>query len=124
MGAVTRDMPISVHINLMLLRASLSRPLLEKFTRSDEPAKALVARAHEAGELRADATAVDVSLLIEQLGKASLVEQFEGQRRTGLADAASSARQRTIAIALDGLRTGHGPLPGRPPAPDLLAERW
>lgn len=103
---------------------TVTEEMAKNFTRSDELAKKLVARAHEAGALRADATAVDVSLLIEQLGKASLVEQFEGQGRTDLADAASSARQRTIAIALDGLRAGHGPLPGRPPAPDLLAERW
>ncbi|MFF9024893.1 TetR/AcrR family transcriptional regulator [Streptomyces eurythermus] len=98
--------------------------MAEKFTSSVELTRALVARAHEAGVLRADATAVDVSLLIEQLGKASLVEQFERQGRTDLVDAASSARRRTIAIALDGLRAGHDPLPGRPPAPDLLAERW
>ncbi|MEV6431631.1 hypothetical protein [Nocardia sp. NPDC051463] len=34
-------------------------------------------RAHEAGALRADVTSADVLLLIEQLGKSALVEQFE-----------------------------------------------
>ncbi|MFE5731720.1 TetR/AcrR family transcriptional regulator [Streptomyces sp. NPDC056528] len=98
--------------------------MAEKFTRSDELTRALVARAHEAGVLRADATAVDVSLLIEQLGKSSLAEQFEVRGRTDLVDEAGNARRRIIAIAVDGLRAGHGPLPCRPPGPDLLAERW
>ncbi|MEU7390728.1 TetR/AcrR family transcriptional regulator [Streptomyces tanashiensis] len=98
--------------------------MAEKFTRSEELTRSLIARAHEAGVLRPDATAVDVSLLIEQLGKSSLVEQFEVQGRTDLVDEASNARRRIIAIAVDGLRAGHGPLPGRPPGPDLLAERW
>lgn len=74
--------------------------------------------------LRADATIVDVSLLVEQLGKSSLVEQFEAQGRADLAIAAANARHRVIAIALDGLRAGHGSLPGSPPGPGFLAERW
>ncbi|MCX5393903.1 TetR/AcrR family transcriptional regulator [Streptomyces sp. NBC_00094] len=98
--------------------------MAEKFTRSEELTRALVARAHEAGVLRPDATTVDVSLLIEQLGKASLAEQFEVQGRDDLVDAARDAHRRIIAIALDGLRTGHGSLPGMPPGPGLLAERW
>ncbi|MFD7548913.1 TetR/AcrR family transcriptional regulator [Streptomyces sp. NPDC059578] len=103
---------------------SVTDEMAERFTRSEELMLALVARAHEAGVLRADATAVDVALLIEQLGKSSLVEQFEQQERADLLEAAVSARQRTLAIALDGLRAGHPPLPGRPPGPDLLTERW
>ncbi|MDT0491642.1 TetR/AcrR family transcriptional regulator [Kitasatospora albolonga] len=98
--------------------------MAEKFTRSDELTKALVERAHEAGVLRADATTVDISLLVEQLGKSSLAEQFEARGRTDLAEAASNARHRVIAIALDGLRPGRDPLPGTPPGPGLLAERW
>lgn len=98
--------------------------MAERFTRSEELTRALVARAHEAGVLRADATTVDVSLLVEQLGKSSLVEQFERQGRTDLVDEAANARRRIIALALDGLRAGHGPLPGGPPDPGLLAERW
>lgn len=86
-----------------------------RFTRSDELARALVDRAHEARVLRADATIVDVSLL---------VEQFEAQGRADLAVAAANARHRVIAIALDGLRAGDGSLPGSPPGPGLPAERW
>lgn len=95
-----------------------------KFTRSEALMRELVARAHAAGALRSDATAMDVSLLIEQLGKSPLIEQLDRQGRTDLIDAARDARRRTIAIALDGLRSGHPRLPGTGPAPALLSERW
>ncbi|MFJ4682691.1 TetR/AcrR family transcriptional regulator [Streptomyces sp. NPDC088789] len=103
---------------------SVTDEMAEKFTRSDTLAQALVARAHEAGVLRADATVADLGLLIEQLGRSSPVEQFEDRDDRTLADEAANARSRTIAIALDGLRAGHPPLPGHAPAADLLAERW
>lgn len=103
---------------------SVTDEMAEKFTRSDQLMQALVTRAHEAGVLRADAMAVDISLLIEQLGRSSLVDQFEERGAEGLAGEAANARDRTIAIALDGLRAGHPPLPGRVPGADLLAERW
>ncbi|MEV4062011.1 TetR/AcrR family transcriptional regulator [Nonomuraea dietziae] len=95
-----------------------------KFTRSDELMRDLVARAHAAGVLRPDATAMDISLLIEQLGKSPLIEQLDRQDRTDLIDAAHNARKRAIAIALDGLRAGHPQLPGTAPSPALLTERW
>ncbi|MBB3725651.1 TetR/AcrR family transcriptional regulator [Nonomuraea dietziae] len=95
-----------------------------RFTRSDQLMRELVERAHVAGVLRQDVTAMDISLLIEQLGKSPLIEQLDRQGRTDLADAARNARRRMIAIALDGLRPGHPPLPGTAPAPALLAERW
>ncbi|MFF8957373.1 TetR/AcrR family transcriptional regulator [Streptomyces sp. NPDC014894] len=96
-----------------------------KFSRSEELMRALVARAHAAGALRADAVATDISLLIEQLGKSSLVEQLGRQGRDDLIEAARDARTRTIAIALDGLRAGHpNALPGTAPDPGLLSERW
>ncbi|MEV4396480.1 hypothetical protein [Nonomuraea sp. NPDC049607] len=95
-----------------------------KFTRSDELMRDLVARAHAAGVLRPDATAMDISLLIEQLGKSPLIEQLDRQDRVDLIDAARNARKRAIAIALDGLRPGHPQLPGTTPPPALLVERW
>ncbi|MFI6483550.1 TetR/AcrR family transcriptional regulator [Nonomuraea sp. NPDC050663] len=95
-----------------------------RFTRSDELMRELVERAHRAGVLRADAGTMDISLLIEQLGKSSLIEQLDRQGRTDLVDAAREARRRTIAIALDGLRAGHPPLPGGEPDPALLTGRW
>ncbi|MFI6316822.1 TetR/AcrR family transcriptional regulator [Nonomuraea sp. NPDC050556] len=95
-----------------------------RFTRSDELMGELVDRAHAAGVLRADATAMDISLLIEQLGKSPLIEQLDRQGRTDLTEAAQNARRRTVTIALDGLRSGHPPLPGTAPAPALLTDRW
>lgn len=86
--------------------------------------RALVARAHESRVLRADATTVDISLLIEQFGRSSLVDQFEDQGAEGRVGEAANARKRTIAIALDGLRAGHPPLPGPAPGADLLVGRW
>ena len=67
---------------------------------------------------------MDISLLIEQLGKSPLIEQLDRQGRTDLTEAAHNARRRTIAIALDGLRSGHPHLPGTAPTPALLTERW
>ncbi|MDF5758655.1 TetR family transcriptional regulator [Spongiactinospora sp. TRM90649] len=95
-----------------------------KFTRSDELLRRLVDRAHRAGVLRADAAVMDISLLIEQLGKSPLIEQLDRQGRTDLLDAAREARKRTITIALDGLRPTHSQLPGNTPAPALLSDRW
>jgi AcrR family transcriptional regulator len=65
---------------------------------------ALVARAHDAGVLRPDVTALDISLLIEQLGRSPLLEQLRRQGRDDLLPAAESARRRVVAIAIDGLR--------------------
>jgi hypothetical protein len=82
-------------------------------------------RAHAAGVLRPDVTRTDLHLLIEQLGKSPMIDQLRRQGRTDLIDAATHARARINAIALDGLRTGaprH--LPGEPPDSALLSGRW
>ncbi|RJL27122.1 TetR/AcrR family transcriptional regulator [Bailinhaonella thermotolerans] len=93
--------------------------------RGDGLLDALVARARDAGVLRPDVTAVDISLLIEQYGASPLVDQVRAQGRDDLAEAASAARARLLAIALDGLRPGPArPLPGDPPSPRLFTERW
>jgi AcrR family transcriptional regulator len=86
---------------------------------------ALVTRAHDAGVLRPDVTAVDVSLLIEQLGRSPLLDQVRAQGRDDLVDDAVQARRRIITIALDGLRAEPGrTLPGEQPSLRLLTERW
>ncbi|MEJ3654773.1 helix-turn-helix domain-containing protein [Actinomycetes bacterium KLBMP 9759] len=93
--------------------------------RADAAVAALVERAHAAGVLRPDVTAVDLELLIEQLTKSPLVDQLNRQGRTDLADAARNARARITAIALDGLRApAPHPLPGHPPGYELFTERW
>lgn len=104
---------------------AVTEEMAAKVKRSDEVAEALVARAHAAGVLRPDVTSVDISLLIEQLGKSPLIEQLNRQGHVELAEAALNARKRIIAIALDGLRSGHPvPLPGYPPGDELFTARW
>lgn len=96
-----------------------------KNERSDELLAALVDRAHRAGVLRPEVTPVDISLLIEQLGRSPMLDQLRSQGRDDLAEAAKAARRRIIAIALDGLRPCHArPLPGDPPDNRLFTERW
>jgi AcrR family transcriptional regulator len=103
----------------------VSPEMADKNARSDRAVEALVARAHHSGALRPDVTAVDISLLIEQLAKTPLHEQFERQGRDRLALAARSARDRIITIAIDGLHTPvNHPLPDTSPGYELFTERW
>lgn len=104
---------------------AVTEEMAEKNRRSDEAVQALVDRAHAAGALRADVTAADLELLIEQLAKSPLLDQLAKQGRTDLIEAAENARGRINAIALDGLRNPAAPpLPGRPPGYELFTERW
>jgi hypothetical protein len=73
----------------------------------------LVADARRDGRLRPDATAPDI---------ASLLELFAGHGSTG---ADMAARDRPLAITLDGLRApGAVPLPGPPPDLERYRQRW
>lgn len=93
--------------------------------RGDAAAEELVRRAHAAGVLRADVTAVDIALLIEQLGRSPLVEQLAKQGRPDLLNAAEHARRRIIAVAVDGLRApAPAPLPDPSPGWELFSDRW
>ena len=83
----------------------------------------IVARAQAGGHLRTDATALDITWLIEQFSR----------RPPGRLPAAEerNVRSRLVAIALDGLRSrpvtapgGPGPLPGHPPGRDHYVNRW
>jgi AcrR family transcriptional regulator len=105
-------------------KVTITDEMAAKNAKSDKAFEALVARAQQAGVLRRDVTPVDVSLLIEQLGKSPLIEQLQQQGRTDLLDAARNAMRRVVAIAIDGLRSGDRPLPGSPPSSDLFTERW
>ncbi|GAB3450620.1 TetR/AcrR family transcriptional regulator [Actinophytocola sediminis] len=102
----------------------VTRAMNAKAVRGDELLDALVARAHEAGVLRPDVGGVDIAMLIEQLGRSPLVDQLRKQGRDDLLPAATEARRRLIAIALDGLAPGPGPLPGSPPGAELFTGRW
>jgi AcrR family transcriptional regulator len=83
----------------------------------------IVARAQAGGGLRADVTALDVSWLIEQFSHRSSGRLAEAAER--------NVRSRLVAIALDGLRSRAGPvpgdsgsLPGRPPDRRDYVNRW
>ncbi|MFE3452051.1 TetR family transcriptional regulator [Nonomuraea sp. NPDC059194] len=102
----------------------VTQEMSAKSRRGDELLNELVRRAHQSGVLRADVSAVDISLLIEQLGRSPVVEQLRKQGRDDLLPAAAEARRRLIAIALEGLRPGHDPLPGSPPDDELFTGRW
>jgi len=102
----------------------VTQEMSARSARGDELLDELVRRAHQAGVLRAEVTAVDISLLIEQLGRSPAIDQLRKQGRHDLLPAAVQARRRLIAIALDGLRPGHDPLPGPPPDLELFTGRW
>ncbi|WP_174861377.1 TetR/AcrR family transcriptional regulator [Embleya hyalina] len=85
---------------------------------SDRLADEVVARAHAAGVLRADATTIDVFLVIEQFSRRPPVPT----------PADAHARERLVALVLDGLRARPDntdfPLPGRPPSAERYDELW
>ncbi|NRQ33699.1 TetR/AcrR family transcriptional regulator [Nonomuraea sp. NN258] len=95
-----------------------------KSSRGDKLLDELVRRAHGAGVLRGDVTAVDIALLVEQFGRSPAVDQVRKQGRDDLLPAANQARVRLVAIALDGLRPGNEPLPGSPPGAEIFTGRW
>jgi AcrR family transcriptional regulator len=70
----------------------------------------LVRRAHDQGVLRTDISEGDLLVLIETLSRGRV-------REPHLSD-------RAVAIALDGLRPGGRPLPGRPMSPMAYRRRW
>jgi AcrR family transcriptional regulator len=81
-----------------------------------ELADRLVTRAHRAGVLRADVTALDISLLMEMFSRRSPVRAAEQDQ---------AHRQRLLAIALDGLRApARQPLPGEPPSHQDYVAPW
>jgi AcrR family transcriptional regulator len=81
----------------------------------------ITARAHRNGSLRPDATAMDITWLIEQFSRRAPDPVDPCEER--------NVRSRLLAIALDGLRarTAGRPgetLPGAPPSPVHYTNRW
>lgn len=78
----------------------------------------IVARAHRDGSLRPDATAMDVTWLIEQFSRRPPTSSDPAAER--------NVRSRLVAIALDGLcaRSPNTLLPGDPPDPAHYVDRW
>jgi len=103
-------------------------PMRSTARRSMARLEEIVARAHRAGRLRPDVTALDISWLIEQFSRRAPDQVDPDEER--------NVRSRLVAIALDGLRARAGepldglraragePLPGRPPSRSHYAGRW
>lgn len=124
-GYVTAAVGFAGSLSPIAGTVDLDERIHAKNSRADTAVAAIVERAHRAGVLRADVTVIDVELLIEQLAKSPLVDQLADQGRADLAEAATAARTRIVAIALDGLRAANQPpLPGEPPGYELFAARW
>ena len=84
--------------------------------RSNRLLTRLVKRAQASGALRTDATATDLSCVIEQFSRPSANPDAPFDQL---------AQARTLAIALDGLRPeGAHPLPGPAPSGHTQAARW
>lgn len=75
----------------------------------------LFERAKASGQLRDDATFLDVEYLLEFLARVKL----------GDAVRTAELRQRQLGVIIDGLRAGHHtPLPGTPPTWEEQTQRW
>jgi AcrR family transcriptional regulator len=97
--------------------AEMRRTAQQGMTRMAE----ITARAHRDGSLRPDATAMDITWLIEQFSRRAPDSVDPDEER--------NVRSRLVAITLDGLyaRTAAGPgeiLPGDPPSPVHYVNRW
>jgi AcrR family transcriptional regulator len=92
----------------------------------------VVARAHRAGSLRPDVTALDIALLIESFSRRAPGASGSAARDDpGAPDAPSeadeerNAQARLLTVAFDGLRApGATPLPGRAPSASRYTGRW
>src|SRR5580700_1706193 len=85
-------------------------------------AREVVARAHRAGSLRADVTALDIALLI---GSSSRRVPGPAAPNAPDDDEERNAQTRLLTVILDGLRAPGGtPLPGRAPSAARYIGRW
>jgi AcrR family transcriptional regulator len=89
----------------------------------------VVARAHRAGSLRPDVTALDIALLVESFSRrapgASGSAAREDPDNPAEADEERNAQARLLTVAFDGLRApGVTTLPGRAPSASRYTGRW
>src|SRR5215469_16668993 len=88
-------------------------------------AREVVARAHRAGSLRADVTALDIALPIESFSRSAARSAAADDQPDPDPDEARNAQARLLTVALDGLRApGVTPLPGRAPSAARYMGRW
>jgi len=92
----------------------------------------VVARAHRAGSLRPDVTALDIALLIESFSRrapgasvSAVPQDPDAPAEPAEADEERNAQARLLTVAFDGLRApGATPLPGRAPSVSRYTGRW
>jgi len=89
----------------------------------------VVARAHRAGSLRPDVTALDIALLIESFSRrapgSAAPDDPDAPDAPAEADEERNAQVRLLTVAFDGLRApGATPLPGRAPSASRYTGRW
>ena len=89
----------------------------------------VVARAHRAGSLRPDVTALDIALLIESFSRrapgSAAPNAPDDPDAPAEADEERNAQTRLLTVAFDGLRApGVTPLPGRAPSASRYTGRW
>jgi AcrR family transcriptional regulator len=83
----------------------------------------VVARAHRAGSMRPDVTALDIALLIESFSRRA--PGSAAPDAPSEADEERNAQARLLTVAFDGLRApGVTPLPGRAPSASRYTGRW
>ena len=92
-------------------------------------AEEAVARAHRAGSLRPDVTALDIALLIESFSRrapgSAAPDDPDAPDAPAEADEERNAQTRLLTVAFDGLRApGATPLPGRAPSASRYTGRW
>ena len=88
-------------------------------------AREVVARAHRAGGLRADVTALDIALLIESFSRRAPGPAAPNAPNAPDDDEERNAQTRLLTVILDGLRApGVTPLPGRAPSAARYVGRW
>jgi len=88
-------------------------------------AREVVARAHRAGSLRADVTALDIALLIESFSRRAPGPAAPNAPNAPDDDEERNAQTRLLTVILDGLRApGVTPLPGRAPSAARYVGRW
>ena len=106
-------------------RIAMTDEMLSTARRGMTLAREVVARAHRAGSLRADVTALDIALLIESFSRNPATFTAADDPADAGPDEARNAQARLLTVALDGLRApGVTPLPGRAPSAARYMGRW
>ena len=83
--------------------------------RAQELSTRLFERTRAAGAIRPDVVLDDIALIFEQVTAVRLVDEYRTRR----------LRERSLALMLDALRrTPADPLPGPPPTPEEVTQRW